>query len=156
MHNEKDLDVLVNEIGEARVVLLGESTHGTHEFYQWRSAITKRLIEEKGFDFIAIEGDWVDSYKVNQFISGQKQDSLAVIELLKQYDRWPSSMWGNYEMAGLVQWLNEYNQTIISKNKIGFYGLDVYSFWEWTNKDLPIQNMTLQNAVKQVRKFCFL
>src|SRR5437773_1430531 len=78
--------------------------------------------------------------------------SLAQIEVLKQYYKLPSSMWGNYEMAGLVQWLNEYNQTIISKNKIGFYGLDVYSCWEWTNKDLPIQNMTLQNAVKQVRE----
>jgi erythromycin esterase-like protein len=53
----------------------------------------KKLIEEKGFDFIAIEGDWVDSYKVNQFTKGQQQDSSSVIELLKQYDRWPSSMW---------------------------------------------------------------
>ena len=60
---EKDLDMLVKEIGDARIVLLGESTHGTHEFYEWRSAITKKLIEEKGFDFIAIEGDWVDSWK---------------------------------------------------------------------------------------------
>jgi erythromycin esterase len=151
LHNEKDLDVLINEIGEARVVLLGESTHGTHEFYQWRSAITKRLIEEKGFDFIAVEGDWVDSYKVNQFIKGQKQDSLAVLELLKQYDRWPSSMWGNYETAALVQWLNGYDQNIISKDKIGFYGLDVYSFWEWTDQDLPVQDIVLQNAVKRVR-----
>jgi erythromycin esterase-like protein len=152
LHNEKDLDVLIKEIGDARVVLLGESTHGTHEFYQWRSAITKKLIEEKSFDFIAVEGDWVDSYKVNQFIKGQKQDSLAIIELLKQYDRWPSSMWRNYETAGLVQWLNGYNQNIISKNKIGFYGLDVYSFWEWTDQNLPVQNITLQNAVKQVRE----
>src|SRR5437773_9453539 len=101
LHNEKDLDVLVNEIGEARVVLLGESTHGTHEFYEWRAAITKRLIEEKGFNFIAVEGDWTDSYKVDQFIKGEKQDSNATVELLKQYDRWPTSMWGNYEMASL-------------------------------------------------------
>jgi erythromycin esterase len=151
LHNEDDLDVLIKEIGEARVVLLGESTHGTHEFYQWRAAITKKLIEEKGFDFIAIEGDWVDSYKVDQFIKGQKQDSSDVIRLLKQFDRWPSSMWGNYEMAGIVQWLNGYNQNMISKNKIGFYGLDVYSFWEWTNQDLPLQDINLQNAVKQVR-----
>lgn len=147
---EKDLDVLIKEIGEARIVLLGESTHGTHEFYEWRSALTKKLIEEKGFDFIAIEGDWVDSYKVNQFIKGQQQDSSSVIELLKQYDRWPSSMWGNYEMARLVQWLNGYNQTMVSKNKIGFYGLDVYSFWEWTNQDIPVQHEIFQNAIKQV------
>src|SRR5258705_7115555 len=144
LQGEKDLDMLIKEIGKARVVLLGESTHGSHEFYQWRSAITKKLIQEKGFDFIAIEGDWVDSYKVNQFIKGQKQDSLAVIELLKQYDRWPSSMWGNYETAALIQWLNGYNKSITGKNKIGFYGLDVYSFWEWTNEVLPVQNISLQ------------
>src|SRR5260221_3149442 len=151
LHSEDDLNVLIKEIGDAKVVLLGESTHGSHEFYQWRTAITKKLIREKGFDFIAIEGDWVDSYKMNQLIKGQKQDSLAVIELLKQYDRWPSSMWGNYETAALIQWLNEYNQNIYGKNKIGFYGLDVYSFWEWTNEVHPVQNISLQNAVKQVR-----
>ncbi|HMK26351.1 MAG TPA: erythromycin esterase family protein [Chitinophagaceae bacterium] len=149
---EKDLDMLIKEIGKARIVLLGESTHGTHEFYEWRAAITKKLIEEKGFDLIAIEGDWVDSRKVDQFIKGPQQDSSSVIELLKQYDRWPSSMWGNYEMAGLVQWLNGYNQTRVSKNKIGFYGLDVYSFWEWTNQDIPVQDSLLQNALQQVRE----
>jgi erythromycin esterase-like protein len=152
LHDQKDLDILIKQIGEARIVLLGESTHGTHEFYEWRSAITKRLIEEKGFDFIAIEGDWVDSYKVNQFIRGQKQDSSAAIELLKQYDRWPSSMWANYETAGLVQWLNKYDQTLTGKNKIGFYGLDVYSFWEWTNQDILVQNAALQNALKEMRE----
>jgi erythromycin esterase len=151
LQNEKDLDVLIREIGDARVVLLGESTHGTHEFYQWRSAITKKLIEEKGFDFIAVEGDWVDSYKVNQLIKGPKQDSSAIVELLKQYDRWPSSLWGNYETAALVQWLNNHNQNTEDKNKIGFYGLDVYSFWEWTNQNLPVQDISLENAVKQVR-----
>ena len=151
LRNKNDLDVLIKEIGEARVVFLGESTHGTHEFYKWRSAITQKLIVEKGFDFIAIEGDWVDSYKVNQFIKGQKQDSLAVLTLLKQYDRWPSSMWGNYETAELIQWLNAYDQNRIYKNKIGFYGLDVYSFWEWTNQDLPMEDITLKHAVKHVR-----
>jgi erythromycin esterase len=152
LQNEKDLDLLIKEIGDARVVFLGESTHGTHEFYKWRAAITKKLIEEKGFDFIAVEGDWVDSYKVNQFIKGQKQDSLAAIELLKQYDRWPSSMWANYETAEFVQWLNGYNQNVANKNKIGFYGLDVYSFWEWTGQDLLIKDAALINAVKQVNK----
>ena len=151
LHREDDLDVLIKEIGDARVVLLGESTHGSHEFYQWRTAITKKLIIEKGFDFIAIEGDWVDSYKVNQFIKGQRQDGAAAVKLLKQYDRWPSSMWGNYETASLIEWLNGYEQTISGKNKIGFYGLDVYSFWEWTTQDLPVQDISLQNAVKQVR-----
>src|SRR5712671_6824569 len=101
LQNEDDLDVLIKEIGDARVVLLGESTHGTHEYYTWRTAITKKLIQEKGFDFMAIEGDWTDSYKINRFIREPVHDSAAVIEALKQYDRWPSSMWSNYEMVPL-------------------------------------------------------
>src|SRR5437773_792959 len=118
LRNETDLDVLINEIGNSRVVLLGESTHGTHEYYEWRAAITKRLIEEKGFNFIAVEGDWVDSYKVDQFIRSEKKDSAAAVELLRQYDRWPASMWGNYEMASLVEWLSDYNQKKQSRNKV--------------------------------------
>src|SRR4026207_1155051 len=68
LNGEQDLDPLIKAIGNAEVVLLGESTHGTHEFYKWRTAITKRLISEKGFDLIAVEGDWTDAYKINQFI----------------------------------------------------------------------------------------
>src|SRR6266480_3784475 len=65
-----DLDPLMQRIGEARVVLLGEASHGTHEFYSWRAAITRRLIEEKGFNFVAVEGDWPDCYRVNRFVKG--------------------------------------------------------------------------------------
>ena len=151
LRNSDDLDVLVNEMGNASVVLLGESTHGTHEYYEWRAAITKKLVEEKGFNFIAVEGDWTDSYKVDQFIKGPEKDSASVLQLLKQYDRWPSSMWGNYEIASLVQWLNKLNQTKKQNDKLGFYGLDVYSFWEWTKQDLNTGDTGLLKAVKQVR-----
>jgi erythromycin esterase-like protein len=152
LEHEKDLDVLVKEIGDSRVVLLGESTHGTGEYYQWRAAITKKLIQEKGFDFIAVEGDWVDSYKVNQFIKGSQQDSSSAIEILKQYDRWPESMWGNYEIVPLVLWLNNYNQANDAVNKIGFYGLDLYSFWEWTQQKLTVKDSSIQNAIRQVKE----
>jgi erythromycin esterase-like protein len=152
LQTKSDLDVLINQVGDARVVLLGESTHGTHEFYQWRSEITRRLIEEKGFDFIAVEGDWDDSYRVNNFIKGEKQDSAATIELLRQYDRWPSSMWCNYEMIPIVQWLNYYNQSRKNEEKIGFYGLDLYSFWEWTKHPTNISDTALQKAIDHVRK----
>lgn len=90
LQNQKDLDVLMEQIGDARVVLLGEATHGTAEFYNWRAAITKRLIQEKGFDFIASESEWADSYRVNNFIKGAAKDSAQVVGLLKQYDRWPT------------------------------------------------------------------
>ena len=151
LEDDEDLDVLINEIGDARVVLLGESTHGTHEYYTWRSAITKKLIEEKGFDFMAIEGDWDDSYKINQFIQKPGEDSVAAIEVLKQYDRWPSSMWSNYEMVPLLQWLSHYNQN--RTQKIGFYGLDLYSFWEWTEQGTDVKDTATQNAIRQVRDF---
>jgi erythromycin esterase-like protein len=149
---ETDLDPLIKEIGDARIVLLGESTHGTSEYYRWRAAITKKLIQEKGFDFIAVEGDWVDSYKVNQFIKGPLCDNAASVKLLKQYDRWPEYMWANYEMASLVKWLNNYNQTKRNNSKIGFYGLDVYSFWEWTEKEMNIGDSSIQHLANEVRR----
>lgn len=102
LRTEKDLDVLMQQIGDAKVVLLGEATHGTSEFYQWRAALTKRLIQEKGFDFIASESEWADSYRVNNFIKGERRDSAATVQLLQQYNRWPTWMWGNYEVASLV------------------------------------------------------
>src|SRR5829696_761567 len=110
LQNEQDLDILLSEVGDARIVLLGEASHGTAEFYEWRAAISKRLIQEKGFDMIAVEGEWADSYRVNQFIRGTSKDSLQSVALLRQYDRWPTWMWGNYEIASLVTWLNQYNQ----------------------------------------------
>src|SRR6266496_3721353 len=152
LENEKDLDVLLKEIGDARVVLLGESTHGTAEYYQWRAAITKKLIQEKGFDFIAVEGDWTDSYRINQFIKGPKQDSNSAVEVLKQYDRWPQSMWSNYEMASLVKWLNDYNQDKEVNHQVGFYGLDVYSFWEWTGQKLNVEDSSILTATKQLKE----
>ena len=147
-----DLDVLLRNIGDAKIVLLGESTHGTSEYYQWRAAITKKLIQEKGFNIIGVEGDWVDSYRVNQFIKGPSADSNSSVDVLRQYDRWPQYMWGNYEMASLVQWLNGYNQDREPESKVGFYGLDLYSFWEWTEQKLMIGDSTIQNLADLLRQ----
>jgi erythromycin esterase len=151
LEKNDDLDVLMREIGDSKIVLLGESTHGTHEYYTWRTAITKRLIEEKGFDFMAVEGDWDDSYRINQFLGRPGHDSAAIVGVLQQYDRWPSSMWSNYEMVALLQWLSNYNQH--SAKKIGFYGLDLYSFWEWTQQQTVINDTAIQNAIQRVRDF---
>ena len=157
LENAKDLDVILSAIGDAKVVLLGEATHGTHEFYTWRTLISQRLIQEKGFDFIAVEGEWADSYRVNQFIKGKQQDTAATFQLLQQYNRWPTWMWGNYEVASLVQWLNNYNQGKDAKSKIGFYGLDVYCLWESMTEIMPYlphTHSTLQQAAKKVHE-CF-
>ena len=147
----------MEQIGDAKIVLLGEASHGTSEYYTWRTAISKRLIQEKGFDFIAVEGEWADSYRVNNFIKGEKKDSGAVIGLLKQYNRWPTWMWGNYEVACLVYWLNGYNQAQKQDNKIGFFGLDVYCLWESMTELMPYlqgADPSVQQAANKVHN-CF-
>ena len=152
LQNEKDLDILLNQIGNAKVVLLGEASHGTSEYYTWRAAISKRLIQEKGFDFVSVEGEWADSYRVNNFVKGPKQDSAAVVKLLEQYNRWPTWMWGNYEVASLVSWLNTYNQTQAAGAKAGFYGLDVYCLWESMTEVMPYLQKADPTVVKAARQ----
>ncbi|HZG24344.1 MAG TPA: erythromycin esterase family protein [Chitinophagaceae bacterium] len=128
--SSKDLDPLMERIGDARIVMLGEASHGTHEFYTWRSQITKRLLQEKGFNFIAVEGDWPDCYKINRYIKGFEKQVASELDILKQFNRWPTWMWANWEIASLVKWLKEFNGDKPANRKAGFYGLDVYSLWE--------------------------
>jgi erythromycin esterase len=125
-----DLDPLLDQIGEAKYVLLGEASHGTHEYYTWRTAISKRLIQEKGFSFIAVEGDWPDCYRINRFVKGYEHAGSKASDVLKEFRRWPTWMWANWEIAALAEWMREYNQSKPLQNKVGFYGLDVYSLWE--------------------------
>ncbi|OKL39860.1 erythromycin esterase family protein [Pontibacter flavimaris] len=127
---EKDLDVLLQEIGDARVVMLGEASHGTSEYYTWRTAISRRLIQEKGFHFIAVEGDWPECYAVNRLVKGYPNAGGKIAEVLEVYRRWPTWMWANWEVAALVEWLREHNNQRLQGEKAGFYGLDVYSLWE--------------------------
>ena len=122
------LDKLMEKIGDARIVMLGEASHGTHEYYTWRSNITKRLIKEKNFKFIGVEGDWPDCYKINAYIKGENNSVTNAADLLTQFDRWPTWMWANWEISALTEWLCNYNKQ--QDQKIGFYGLDVYSLWE--------------------------
>ncbi|ARS36197.1 erythromycin esterase family protein [Pontibacter actiniarum] len=127
---EKDLDTLISEIGDARVVMLGEASHGTSEYYTWRTAISKRLVQEKGFNFIAVEGDWPECYAVNRLVKGYPNAGSKIADVLQVYRRWPTWMWANWEVAALTEWLREYNNQRNGKEKVGFYGLDVYSLWE--------------------------
>lgn len=130
LDNAADLDPLMERIGDARYVLLGEASHGTHEYYTWRSRITRRLIEEKDFSFIAVEGDWPDCYRVNRFVKGYADAGNAARDVLHSFDRWPTWMWGNWETAALVEWLRLHNAEQPREKRVGFYGLDVYSLWE--------------------------
>jgi erythromycin esterase-like protein len=126
---KEDFGPLMEMIGNAKIVLLGEASHGTHEFYKKRAQITKRLIEEKGFNAIAVEADFPDAYNINRFIHNTGNFKSA-IESLSGFKRFPLWMWRNTEVLEFVSWLRNYNDSI-SKNeaKISFYGLDLYSLF---------------------------
>ena len=121
-------EMLSELIGDARIVLIGESSHGTHEFYQARAEITKWLIEEKGFCAVAAEADWPDAYRVNRYVRGQGDDTTAE-EALRGFERFPSWMWRNTVVRDFVEWLRANNRRCESQHRrqAGFYGLDLYS-----------------------------
>jgi erythromycin esterase-like protein len=125
-----DLDPLIDAIGDARYVLLGEASHGTSEFYTWRTELSRRLILEKQFSFIGVEGDWPDCYRVNRFVKGFNNAGESAAEVLNAFDRWPTWMWANREVVALAEWLHEHNRHLPAEQQAGFYGLDVYSLWE--------------------------
>ncbi len=128
--DEKAIDSLMEAIGNARCVLLGEASHGTHEYYTWRTELSKRLIEEKGFSFIAVEGDWPDCYRLNRYVKSYKDSGDSAQDVLHAFNRWPTWMWANWEVIALAEWLREHNRQLPANKKVGFYGLDVYSLWE--------------------------
>jgi erythromycin esterase-like protein len=125
----EDYDDLLERIGGARFVLLGEASHGTHEFYRERAQITKRLIVEKGFNAVAVEADWPDAYQVNRYVRGLNADSDPNAALAG-FRRFPTWMWRNTDVLNFIEWLRAYNDPISSiETKVGFYGLDLYSLY---------------------------
>lgn len=125
--SDQDHDPLLDLVGESRFVLLGEASHGTHEFYRERAQITKRLIREKGFTAVAVEADWPDAYRINRFVRGRNEDPEAV-DSLGGFRRFPSWMWRNADVLDFVGWLRSHNDTRTpGSTTVGFYGLDLYS-----------------------------
>lgn len=120
-----DYDPLLELIDDARFVLIGEASHGTHEFYRHRAQITKRLIVEKGFRAVAVEADWPDAYRVNVFVRGQGEDQDS-IDSLEGFQRFPTWMWRNADVLDFIGWLRNYNEQN-QETQTGFYGLDLYS-----------------------------
>ena len=121
-------EVLEELIGDARIVLIGESSHGTHEFYEARASITKWLIEEKGFCAVTAEADWPDAYRVNRYVRGLGDDTTPE-EALRGFERFPAWMWRNVVVRDFVGWLYRHNERrrAHDQRQCGFYGLDLYS-----------------------------
>jgi erythromycin esterase-like protein/adenine/guanine phosphoribosyltransferase-like PRPP-binding protein len=123
----RDYDPLMERIGEARLALLGEASHGTHEFYRERAEINKRLITEKNFKAVAVEADWPDAYRVNRYVRGAGDDVDAA-EALADFRRFPTWMWRNTVAVEFIEWLRAHNEGLPQgAEKVGFYGLDLYS-----------------------------
>ena len=139
---DDSFDDLVSAVADAECVLLGEASHGTAEFYRLRARLTRRLIRDHDFDFVAVEGDWTDCYDVNRYVKGLPSDATGgdpadrdepfdgAEAVLREFDRWPTWMWANWEVAAFVRWLREYNEDRETDEMAGFHGLDVYSLFE--------------------------
>ena len=125
---EGDHKPLLELIGDSRFVLLGEGSHGTHDFYHERAEITKRLIIEKGFNAVAVEADWPDAFRVNRYVRGEGDDSDGN-SALSGFQRFPTWMWRNTVVLEFVEWLRNANSSRTEKTKTGFYGLDLYSLF---------------------------
>ena len=122
-----DYDRLLDLVGEARFVLIGEASHGTHEFYRERARITRRLIDERGFMAVAVEADWPDAYRIDRYVRGASDDPDA-LAALGDFQRFPRWMWRNADVLEFVEWLRGHNDVLPGDTpRVGFYGLDLYS-----------------------------
>src|SRR5688500_11426342 len=127
--SRNDYDDLLDLVGDAHYVLVGEASHGTHEFYRDRALITQRLIAEKGFNAVAVEADWPDAYRVNRYVRAIGDDGEPV-EALSDFKRFPTWMWRNADVLDFTGWLREFNDRKRSNDvKTGFYGIDLYSLF---------------------------
>jgi len=148
LDSRNSLDPLMERIGDSRIVMLGEASHGTHDYYNWRSYITRRLIEEKGFRFVGVEGDWPDCYRLNRYIKNYTDEGKGAFNVLQAFNRWPTWMWANWEIVALADWLQKHNSKLVSKKKTGFYGLDLYSLWESMDSIMLYLKSTDPGALK--------
>lgn len=147
-----DMDVLLDQIGEAQYVLIGEASHGTHDYYLWRSRISQRLITEKNFSFIAVEGDWPDCYRINRYVKHYHDSGRSARAILRDFERWPTWMWANEEIVQFVEWLRRYNNDRSAEERVGFYGLDVYSLWDSMKAVIDYLDQVDPEAAEQARQ----
>lgn len=147
-----DWDALLELIGDARFVLLGEASHGTHEFYAARAEISKRLIAEKGFSAVAVEADWPDAYRVNRYVRGASPDPDAE-QALGGFKRFPTWMWRNADVLDFVGWLRAYNEPLRATSRgAGFYGLDLYSLFTSIEAVIRYLDLVDPEAAQRARR----
>ncbi|WP_326562804.1 erythromycin esterase family protein [Micromonospora sp. NBC_01796] len=125
-----DFDPLLEHVGRARVVMLGEASHGGYDYYRLREQFTRRLIAECGFNFVAVEGDWPDCDRVHRSVTGAPDSDADPQVALERFERWPTWMWANAEVARFCRWLRAWNLDRAEPDRVGFHGLDVYSLWD--------------------------
>lgn len=146
----RSYDGLMALIGDARLVLIGEASHGTHEFYAERAAITRRLIEEHGFAAVCIEGDWPDAHRVHEFVQGVGSDRSAE-EALGGFTRFPTWMWANDVVREFVAWLRQRNAEAPVERRAGFFGLDLYSMFTSMQSVLTYLDRVDPDAARRAR-----
>lgn len=148
---ERDYDPLLDMIGDSVIVLLGEASHGTHEFYRERARITQRLIEEKGFNAVAVEADWPDAYRVNRWVRGGGTDKNP-LEALGGFLRFPRWMWRNRDVLDFIEWLHQHNQSRAGeRGSVGLYGLDLYSLFASMEEVIRFLENVDPDAAKRAR-----
>lgn len=135
--NNSEIAPLINRIKDSALVCLGDASHGTHEFYEWRMKITLELIRNHGFHFVAFEGDWPDFENINNHLTGLTEHPTETL-LYQTFRRWPSWMWANHEMANFIEQVRSFNQQLPLEDRIRFHGLDVYSVRDSAQKTLNI------------------
>lgn len=147
----KDYDPLMQLIDNAQFVLIGEASHGTHEFYQQRAEITKRLIQEKGFTAVAVEADFPDADRIDRFVRGISKDAIAA-DALADFQDFPLWMWRNTDVLNFITWLRQYNDTLPDYGaKVGLYGLDLYSMYASMRAVLKYLEQVDPEAAAQAR-----
>ena len=147
-----DYDSVLDLVGDARFVLLGEASHGTHEFYRERAQITKRLINERGFDAVMVEADWPDAYRVNRFVQSQSDD-VDSVDALAGFKRFPAWMWRNADVLDFIGWLRTHNDDCAkAETRVGFYGLDLYSLHTSINAVIGYLDKVDPASAKRARK----
>jgi erythromycin esterase-like protein len=152
----EDCRMVVDFIGDAELALVGEASHGTHEFYASRAHVTRQLILQSGFRAVVVEADWPDAYRVNRYVRHESRDSNAVAAL-EDFKRFPTWMWRNADVVAFVEWLREHNEGLPPEEQVGFYGMDLYALFSSMRAVIDYLRRTDPDAARraQERYACF-